>query len=114
MRQEAEAHQLPGCTHPQASTCSGPDVGNEHSFPSCLPTAQVCEEVNAISLATCDPATNMPSVRVVLLKGFDLDRGFVFYTNYNRWVNMVSRGVLALHGASCGGLEESVKGWCAA
>src|SRR5262252_10700612 len=33
----------------------------------------------AMSLATATPA-GVPSVRVVLLKGFD-ERGFVFYTN---------------------------------
>jgi len=43
--------------------------------------SQVCEEVNAISLASAD-SQGRPSVRVVLLKGFDT-RGFVFYTNYN-------------------------------
>lgn len=42
----------------------------------------MCEEVNAISVATAD-ADGKPSVRVVLLKGYD-DRGFVFYTNYSR------------------------------
>jgi len=41
----------------------------------------VCEEPNAISLASSD-AQGRPSVRVVLLKGFD-KRGFIFYTNYN-------------------------------
>src|SRR5215470_10784887 len=35
---------------------------------------------NAMSLATAD-ASGRPSVRIVLLKGFD-DRGFTFYTNY--------------------------------
>jgi pyridoxamine 5'-phosphate oxidase len=34
---------------------------------------------NAMALATADPA-GMPSVRMVLLKGYDAD-GFVFYTN---------------------------------
>jgi len=42
---------------------------------------KVCEEPNAISLASAD-AQGRPSVRVVLLKGFDT-RGFVFYSNYN-------------------------------
>jgi len=42
---------------------------------------KVCDEPNAISLASVDPVTGYPSVRVVLLKGFD-DRGFVWYTNY--------------------------------
>lgn len=37
-------------------------------------------DANAISLATATPA-GKPSVRVVLLKGFD-ERGFVFFTNY--------------------------------
>jgi pyridoxamine 5'-phosphate oxidase len=35
----------------------------------------------AFSLATVDRATSRPSVRIVLLHGFD-ERGFVFYTNY--------------------------------
>ncbi|GIL79486.1 hypothetical protein Vretimale_18369 [Volvox reticuliferus] len=43
-------------------------------------SGKVCEEPNAISLATCDSG-GRPSVRVVLLKGYD-KRGFVFYTNY--------------------------------
>ncbi|MEA2707485.1 MAG: pyridoxamine 5-phosphate oxidase [Phycisphaerales bacterium] len=38
-------------------------------------------EANAMTLATADAQTCAPSVRVVLLKGFD-ERGFVFYTNY--------------------------------
>ncbi|KAG2426487.1 hypothetical protein HXX76_011716 [Chlamydomonas incerta] len=42
---------------------------------------KVCEEPNALNLATCD-ASGQPSVRVVLLKGYD-ERGFVFYTNYS-------------------------------
>jgi pyridoxamine 5'-phosphate oxidase len=37
-------------------------------------------DVNAMSLATAD-SVGKPSVRVVLLKGFDQD-GFVFFTNY--------------------------------
>jgi pyridoxamine 5'-phosphate oxidase len=37
-------------------------------------------DVNAMSLATATPDGN-PSVRIVLLKGFDQD-GFVFFTNY--------------------------------
>lgn len=41
--------------------------------------AQVLEP-NAMSLATADK-NGVPSVRIVLLKGFDQD-GFVFYTNY--------------------------------
>src|SRR5437868_629298 len=37
-------------------------------------------DVNAMSLATASPS-GRPSVRIVLLKGFDQD-GFVFFTNY--------------------------------
>lgn len=43
-------------------------------------THQVCEEPNAIAVATAD-AAGKPSVRIVLLKAYD-ERGFVFYTNY--------------------------------
>jgi hypothetical protein len=46
-----------------------------------LPVVQVCDEPNAISLASAD-SEGRPSVRVVLLKGYD-SRGFIFYTNYN-------------------------------
>jgi pyridoxamine 5'-phosphate oxidase len=38
-------------------------------------------EVNAMSLATATP-DGKPSVRIVLLKGFD-ERGFAFFTNYD-------------------------------
>jgi pyridoxamine 5'-phosphate oxidase len=38
-------------------------------------------DVNAMSLATATP-DGRPSVRIVLLKGFD-DRGFAFFTNYD-------------------------------
>ena len=37
-------------------------------------------DAEAMALATADPATGMPSVRIVLLKDFDAT-GFVFYTN---------------------------------
>src|SRR5437016_14673926 len=37
-------------------------------------------DVNAMSLATAGPHSK-PSVRIVLLKGFDQD-GFIFFTNY--------------------------------
>lgn len=43
--------------------------------------SKVCEEPNAIALATADGA-GRPAVRMVLLKGYDA-RGFVFYTNYS-------------------------------
>src|ERR1700741_665782 len=38
------------------------------------------EEVNAMTLATCN-SEGKPSARIVLLKGFS-DEGFVFFTNY--------------------------------
>jgi len=38
-------------------------------------------DVNAMSLATATP-DGQPSVRIVLLKGFD-ERGFTFFTNYD-------------------------------
>src|SRR6202035_2117177 len=38
------------------------------------------KDINAMSLATAG-ADGKPSVRIVLLKGFDQD-GFVFFTNY--------------------------------
>ena len=40
----------------------------------------IVPEPNAMALATVE-SDGKPSVRIVLLKGFD-DRGFVFYTNY--------------------------------
>ena len=43
--------------------------------------AASAREVNAMSLATASP-DGRPSVRIVLLKGFDAT-GFVFYTNYD-------------------------------
>eukprot|EP00878_Enallax_costatus_P008270 GHUV01008646.1.p1 GENE.GHUV01008646.1~~GHUV01008646.1.p1 ORF type:complete len:545 (+),score=109.88 GHUV01008646.1:3292-4926(+) len=39
------------------------------------------EEPNAMAVASCS-TDGQPSLRYVLLKGYD-DRGFVFYTNYN-------------------------------
>ena len=40
----------------------------------------IIREPNAMSLATIEDG-NQPSVRIVLMKGFD-ERGFVFYTNF--------------------------------
>jgi pyridoxamine 5'-phosphate oxidase len=42
--------------------------------------ASSIDEVNAMTLATVNPA-GRPSARIVLLKGFD-ENGFVFFTNY--------------------------------
>lgn len=52
-------------------------------FDSWFREATACgiREPNAMALASCNPATGSPSVRYVLLKGYD-KRGFVFYTNY--------------------------------
>ena len=54
-------------------------------------------EPNAMSLATVS-ATGTPSLRVVLLKGFD-ERGFVFYTNYesNKACDIAGNPAVALH-----------------
>lgn len=41
----------------------------------------VAEEPNQMSIASVD-AEGRPSIRMVLLKGYD-ERGFIFYTNYN-------------------------------
>lgn len=51
-------------------------------FGTWLKDAEASEpnDPNAVALATVD-AQGMPNVRMVLLKGFDVD-GFVFYTNY--------------------------------
>jgi pyridoxamine 5'-phosphate oxidase len=51
-------------------------------FGTWLKEAEAAEinDPNALALATVD-AEGMPNVRMVLLKGFDLN-GFVFYTNY--------------------------------
>ncbi|CAL8471491.1 g11033 [Coccomyxa elongata] len=43
--------------------------------------AKVLEEPNQMALASAD-AQGVPSVRMVLLKGYD-ERGFMFYTNYD-------------------------------
>ena len=46
-----------------------------------LSAMQVEEEANAMVVSTVS-AKRMPSSRVMLLKSFDQDKGFVFYTNY--------------------------------
>ena len=54
---------------------------------------------NAVALATVGP-DGMPSLRMVLLKGFD-DRGFVFYTNLGsrkgRQLETTAKAALCLH-----------------
>ena len=54
---------------------------------------------NAMALATVGP-DGMPSLRMVLLKGFD-DRGFVFYTNLGsrkgRQLETTTKAALCLH-----------------
>jgi pyridoxamine 5'-phosphate oxidase len=54
-------------------------------------------EPNAMSLATVS-AAGTPSLRVVLLKGFD-ERGFVFYTNYasSKAGDIAGNPAVALH-----------------
>ena len=43
--------------------------------------ANIAAEPNQMALATAD-AAGVPSLRMVLLKGYD-ERGFMFYTNYD-------------------------------
>ena len=43
--------------------------------------AKVAEEPNQMAIASVDEQ-GRPSVRMVLLKGYD-ERGFIFYTNYD-------------------------------
>ena len=63
----------------------------------------MCEEPNAISVATVD-ASGKPSVRVVLLKGYD-DRGFIFYTNFNRYLFCIEKlGAPIISNMGCYGL----------
>lgn len=59
-------------------------------------TAELLEP-NAMTLATVS-ADGAPSIRVVLLKGFDA-RGFVFYTNYrsNKSRDIAAHPAVALH-----------------
>lgn len=57
-----------------------PDPMDEFSLWFSAAVAAALPDVNALALATATPA-GKPSVRVVLLKGFD-ERGFVFFTNY--------------------------------
>jgi pyridoxamine 5'-phosphate oxidase len=60
-----------------------PDVADPFRlFEDWMEEAKASEpnDPNAMALATCT-ADGRPSVRMVLLKGFD-DQGFVFYTNY--------------------------------
>ncbi len=56
-------------------------------------------DVNAMSLATAN-GDGKPSVRIVLLKGFD-ESGFVFYTNYTsekgRQLDENPRAALAIY-----------------
>lgn len=60
---------------------SAPEADPFHLFAQWLAEAEASEpnDPNAMALATADPQ-GRPSVRMVLLKGFDAG-GFVFYTN---------------------------------
>lgn len=58
--------------------------------------AKVLEEPNQMALASAD-ARGVPSVRMVLLKGYDA-RGFVFYTNYD---SRKARELATGHAALC-------------
>ena len=59
---------------------------SQHNVSACnrFKEAVSCEavrEANAMALATADGQGN-PSVRMVLLKGYD-QRGYIFYSNYD-------------------------------
>jgi hypothetical protein len=61
------------------------------AIPSTIETSQTHTEplllLTPLTMLSCHAPhvrCTQPSVRVVLLKGFD-SRGFVFYTNYTRW-----------------------------
>lgn len=45
------------------------------------PGTELIAEANTVALATVSPA-GQPSARMVLLKGYGREHGFVFYTNY--------------------------------
>lgn len=62
----------------EKSVCRDPFAQFELWFEQA--TAAGLSMVNAMALATATPS-GVPSVRMVLLKGFD-ERGFVFFTNY--------------------------------
>jgi pyridoxamine 5'-phosphate oxidase len=76
---------MPDTALPHASSTSAgiPDVADPfHLFAEWMEAAEASEpnDPNALALATSTP-DGRPSVRMVLLKGFD-EQGFVFYTNY--------------------------------
>ena len=75
---------MPDTALPEAAPPPGiPDVADPFRlFEDWMQAAKASEpnDPNALALATATPDGH-PSVRMVLLKGFD-DRGFVFYTNY--------------------------------
>ena len=71
--------------------------------------ARVAEEPNQMALASAD-AAGAPSVRMVLLKGYDA-RGFIFYTNYDsRKAAELTTGRAALS-MYWEPLQRSVRAW---
>ncbi len=66
-------------------------------------------EPNAMSLATVNADNGQPSLRIVLLKGFD-NNGFVFFTNYE---SRKGQEITALPKAALnffwGGLEQQIR-----
>ncbi len=74
LRQEYSRHELS-----EESADKDPFIQFSNWFAEAI-NAEITEP-NAMSLGTCG-ADLQPSVRIVLLKGFDED-GFVFFTNYN-------------------------------
>ncbi len=71
----------------------------------------MCEEPNAIALATVSPS-GQPSVRMVLLKGYDA-RGFTLFTNYSsRKGGDIAGTGLAAFSIFWEGLQRSVSSQC--
>ena len=88
---------------PHAHTCHVgimyrhvPYMPRSHTCTCHVGCKQVCEEANCFSLATAN-ASGKPSVRVLLLKGYD-ERGFTFFTNYHsrKGRDLAANGVAAL------------------
>ena len=65
----------------ETKTVEAPEKATAESTAPATEQAQPENDPNALSLATSTP-DGIPSVRMVLLKGYNED-GFIFYTNFN-------------------------------
>ena len=81
LRGGATSCALPTAIHTAPCALQMAAAGPLEQFDAWFKTAASCglKEPNAMALATADGS---PSVRYVLLKGYD-ERGFVWYTNYD-------------------------------